>query len=80
MSAPGLVLDPTAQVGANVTFGANVVVHAGVVIGDGVTIQDGAILGKAPALGPRSSNAGRPIDTLVIEAGATICAQAIVFA
>jgi acetyltransferase-like isoleucine patch superfamily enzyme len=67
-------------VGANVTFGANVVVHAGVVIGNDVTIQDAAILGKAPALSPRSSNAGRPVDALVIEDGATICAQAIVFA
>ncbi len=74
------MLDPTAQVGAGVTFGANVVVHAGVVIGDNVTIQDAAIIGKKPALSPRSSNAGRPVDALVIEAGATICAQAIVFA
>jgi UDP-2-acetamido-3-amino-2,3-dideoxy-glucuronate N-acetyltransferase len=79
-TAPGLVLSPSAQVGADVTFGAHVVVYDGVVIGDGVSVQDGAILGKPPALSPRSTNAGRPVDVLVIEAGATICAQAVVFA
>ncbi len=45
-SAPGLVLSPTARVGAGVRFGANVVVHDDVVIGDGVTIEDGVVLGK----------------------------------
>jgi len=79
-TAPGLVLSPTAAVGRDVTFGANVVVHDGVVIGDGVVIQDGAILGKAPTLGKRSSAARAPLDPLVIEEGAAICAQAIVFA
>lgn len=79
-TAPGLVLSPSARVGANVTFGANVVVHDGVVIGDGVIVQDGVILGKPPALAPTSANAGRPVDALVIEDGARICAQAIVFA
>ena len=54
-TAPGLVLSPTASVGADVVFGANVVVHDGVVIGDGVTIQDGAVLGKPPRSAPRST-------------------------
>ncbi len=77
----GLVLSPTAQVGEGVRFGAHVVVHDGVVIGDGVVVQDGAILGKAPTLGPRSSSASdAPPPPLVIEQGAAICAQAIVFA
>lgn len=74
------MLSPAATVGERVSFGANVVVHAGVVLGDDVTIQDGVILGKAPKLAPRSTAAGKAADALVVEAGATICAQAIVFA
>jgi acetyltransferase-like isoleucine patch superfamily enzyme len=67
-------------VGTDVVFGSNVVVHDGVVIGDGVTIQDGAILGKAPKLGARSTAPRDDGQPLVIEAGAAICAQAIVLA
>ncbi len=78
--APGLVLGPGATVGERVTFGANVVVHDAVVIGDDVTIQDGVILGKSPKLSPTSTADAEISDPLVIEAGATICAQAIVFA
>lgn len=78
--APGLVLSPTASVGRDVLFGANVVVHDGVVIGDGVTVQDGAILGKPPKLAARSTAARDDGQPLVIEDGAAICAQAIVFA
>ena len=79
-TAPGLVLSPTAQVADDVVFGANVVVHGDTVIGAGVIVQDGVILGKAPHLSARSSSAA-PVDgPLVIEAGASICAQAIVFA
>jgi UDP-2-acetamido-3-amino-2,3-dideoxy-glucuronate N-acetyltransferase len=79
-AAPGLVLSPTASVGRDVTFGANVVVHDGVVIGDGVIVQDNVVLGKAPRLAPTSGAAGQPIDALVIDEGAAICAGAIVFA
>jgi UDP-2-acetamido-3-amino-2,3-dideoxy-glucuronate N-acetyltransferase len=78
--AANLVLSPTAQVGRAVVFGANVVVHDGVVIGDGVVVQDGAILGKRPRLAPTSGSARVGEEPLVIEAGAAICAQAIVFA
>ena len=79
-TAPGLVLSPTAQVADDVEFGANVVVHGGTVIGAGVVVQDGVVLGKAPRLSARSSSAA-PVDVpLVIGAGASICAQAIVFA
>jgi UDP-2-acetamido-3-amino-2,3-dideoxy-glucuronate N-acetyltransferase len=80
LAAPGLVLSPTASVGRDVTFGANVVVHDGVVIGDGVVIQDNVVLGKAPKLAPTSGAAGQPVDALIIEEGAAICAGAIVFA
>src|SRR3954452_3217768 len=79
-TAPGLVLSPTASLGRDVVFGANVVVHDGVVIGDGVVIQDAAILGKPPRLAARSSAPRTPLDPLVIDDGAVICAQAIVFA
>jgi acetyltransferase-like isoleucine patch superfamily enzyme len=78
--APGLVLSPTASVGRDVVFGANVIVHDGVVIGDGVIIQDNVVLGKVPKLAPTSGAAGQPVDALVIEEGAAICAGAIVFA
>jgi UDP-2-acetamido-3-amino-2,3-dideoxy-glucuronate N-acetyltransferase len=80
LAAPGLVLSPTASVGRDVSFGANVVVHDGVVIGDGVVVQDNVVLGKVPRLAPTSGAAGQPIDALVIEEGAAICAGAIVFA
>jgi len=77
---PGLVLAPTASVGRDVSFGAHVVVHDGVVIGDGVVIQDAVVLGKPPALARTSSAPRGDLAPLVIEAGATICTQAIVFA
>ena len=79
-TAPGLVLSPTAQVADDVQFGANVVVHGDTVIGPRVVIQDGVILGKPPRLGPRSATAAPVGEPLVIEEGASICAQAIVFA
>lgn len=79
-TAPGLVLSPTAQVADDVVFGANVVVHGATVIGPGVVIQDGVILGKPPRLSARSTTAAPVGGPLVIEAGASICAQAIVFA
>jgi acetyltransferase-like isoleucine patch superfamily enzyme len=80
-TAPGLVLSPTASVGRDVVFGAHVVVHDGVVLGDGVVVQDAAILGKPPRLSARSANAPTaPLEPLVVEAGAVICAQAILFA
>jgi acetyltransferase-like isoleucine patch superfamily enzyme len=80
LAAPGLVLSPTASVGRDVTFGANVVVHDGVVIGDGAVIQDNVVLGKVPKLAPTSGAAGQPVEALIIEEGAAICAGAIVFA
>jgi len=80
MTAPGLVLSPTAQVGAGVRFGANVVVHDDVVIGDGVTVEDGAVLGKGPRLAPGSAAAAAGGSApLRIGDGATICCNAVVF-
>jgi acetyltransferase-like isoleucine patch superfamily enzyme len=79
-TAPGLVLAPSASVGRDVAFGANVVVHDGVVIGDGCTIQDGVVLGKAPALAARSSAPRSQLEPLVLEAGVTVGAQAVIFA
>jgi UDP-2-acetamido-3-amino-2,3-dideoxy-glucuronate N-acetyltransferase len=79
-TAPGLVLSPTAQVADDVEFGANVVVHGDTVIGAGVVVQDGVVLGKPPRLSARSSTAAPVSEPLVIEDGASICAQAIVFA
>jgi acetyltransferase-like isoleucine patch superfamily enzyme len=79
-SAPGLVLSPTAAVGEGVTFGAHVVVGDGVVIGDGCVIGDHAVLGRTPKLGARSTAARTELEALVLEAGAVIGAQAVVFA
>jgi UDP-2-acetamido-3-amino-2,3-dideoxy-glucuronate N-acetyltransferase len=79
-SAPGLVLSPTASVGENVSFGAHVVVHDGVVIGDDCAIGDHAVLGKTPRLGKRSTASRDELGPLVLEAGVTIGAQAVVFA
>jgi acetyltransferase-like isoleucine patch superfamily enzyme len=80
MTAPGLVLSPSAQVGEGVRFGAHVVVHDGVVIGDGVTIEDGVVLGKGPRLAPGSAAAAAGgAQPLTIGEGATICCGAIVF-
>lgn len=78
--APGLVLSPTARVGDGVVFGCNVVVHDDVVLEDGVRVQDGVVLGKQPALRPGSSAEGMAVGALIVEAGAVICAQAVVFA
>jgi UDP-2-acetamido-3-amino-2,3-dideoxy-glucuronate N-acetyltransferase len=79
-SAPGLVLSPTASVGADVSFGAHVVVHDGVVIGDGCTIGDHAVLGKTPRLGKRSTASRAALEPLVLEEGVVIGSQAVVFA
>lgn len=78
MSEP--VIHDGATIGDGVTFGANVVVHTGTRIGDGVIVQDNAIVGKQPSLAPTSAAAGKQVGGLEIEAGARICAAAIVFA
>jgi acetyltransferase-like isoleucine patch superfamily enzyme len=78
-TAPGI--SPHARIADDVVIGANVVIHADVVIGPGVVVGDGAVLGKLPTLGPRSSaRRDGDIEPLVVEAGAAILTQAIVFA
>lgn len=77
--APGLVLSPSARVGAGVVFGAHVVVHDGVQLGDGVVVEDGVVLGKRPRLAPGSAAAG-DVPPLRIGDGAKICCGAVVFA
>ncbi len=77
--APGLVLSPSARVGAGVVLGAHVVVHDGVELGDGVVVEDGAVLGKRPRLAPGSAAAG-DVAPLRVGAGATICCGAVVLA
>ena len=67
-------------VGAGVRFGVNVVIHPGVILYDGVTVEDGAVLGKAPVLAAHSSSARVSRRPLVVGAGSTICAQAVIFA
>ncbi len=79
--AVGLVLRPSAQVAADVSFGSYVVVHDDVRIASGARIQDFVVLGKPPTLSPRSSFAGSPPPApLRIGEGAAVCAHAIVFA
>lgn len=78
---PGLLLGEGVQIGDEVSFGANVVVHQGTIIGDGCVIDDHVVLGKRPRLAVRSSSAaGAPLPALVLEAGVTVSAAAIVFA
>jgi len=79
--APGsATIDPSAQIADDVVLGAGVVIHPGVVLGPGVQVGDGAILGKPPTLAARSSAPRDGAAELIVEAGASILAQAIVFA
>jgi acetyltransferase-like isoleucine patch superfamily enzyme len=78
--APGLMLGHDVQLGDDLELGGNIVIHSGTVVGDGCEIQDGAVLGKPPALAGWSTAPRAEPEPLVIERGATICAQAIVFA
>lgn len=78
--APGLVVHPGATIGRDVVFGAHVVVHESADIGDGVVISDHAVVGKPPTLAPTSTAVGRPVERLVVAAGARISTGAIVFA
>jgi acetyltransferase-like isoleucine patch superfamily enzyme len=79
-SGRNLALSTSARVGTGVVFGPNVVVHEDVIIGDRVIVEDGAMLGKRPRLSPTSGAAPVGDQPLVIGDGASICAQAIIFA
>jgi len=72
--APGLHAGEDVVIGAGVTLGCHVTLHDGVRLGDGCVVEDGAVLGKRSR---RGSADPAPTD---VGAGATVCAQAIVFA
>lgn len=48
--APSAVIDPTAQLGNNVSIGPNAVIESDVVLGDNVVIGAGCFVGKKPKL------------------------------
>jgi UDP-2-acetamido-3-amino-2,3-dideoxy-glucuronate N-acetyltransferase len=76
-----MAVSPHARIADDVVLGEHVVIHDDVVLGPGVVVGDGAILGKHPTLAARSSaQRGQNGEPLVVEAGAAILAQAIVFA
>jgi len=78
--APGAVIHEHVRIGAGAHLGAGTVVHAGTDIGEGCTIEDCVVLGKRPRLRAGSSAAGMKLSPLVIEANATVCCGAVVYA
>lgn len=78
--APGLLLGAGVLLHDDVTIGANVVIHAETEIATGCVIDDGAVLGRRARLAAGSSAAGVPVAPLVLDAGVTVCTQAVVFA
>lgn len=79
--APGAVVHAEVRIGPGVRIGSGAVIHAGTALGDGCLIEDGAVLGKLPRL-RSSSSAARPQKPapLVLEAQATVCCGAVVYA
>jgi acetyltransferase-like isoleucine patch superfamily enzyme len=77
--APGLVLGDDVGLGEGVHIGAHVTIHDGTQVGERCVIEDGVILGKRPRLAAHSAAAGATGEPLVLEAGVTVCANAIVF-
>jgi acetyltransferase-like isoleucine patch superfamily enzyme len=78
--APGAVIHEGARIGAGARIGSATVVHAGTQVGDGCVVEDQVVLGKRPRLRPGSSAAAIAIEPLVIEADATVCCGAVVYA
>jgi UDP-3-O-[3-hydroxymyristoyl] glucosamine N-acyltransferase len=76
---PFCVIGEDAVIGAGAELGAHVVVHPGTQVGDRVVVQDGAVLGKPPRLAPGSASEGEA-PPLVVGAGTSVCAHAILFA
>jgi UDP-3-O-[3-hydroxymyristoyl] glucosamine N-acyltransferase len=77
---PGAVVEVGVRVGAGTVIGPNAVVHAGTEIGPGCAVEACAVLGKRPRLRARSRAPRGALGPLVIEAEATICAGAVVYA
>jgi acetyltransferase-like isoleucine patch superfamily enzyme len=78
--APGAVIYAGARIEAGARIGSGAVVHPGTEVGEGCVVEDGAVLGKRPRLRPGSSAAGAQVGPLVLEAGVTVCAGAVVYA
>jgi acetyltransferase-like isoleucine patch superfamily enzyme len=76
----GLHIGEGVSIGAGTVFGANVTVHANTTIGRGCVIDDGAVLGRLPRLAPHSNAPRGEIGSLVLSAGVTVGAGAVVFA
>ncbi len=79
--APGAVIHADVRIGAGVQIGSGTIIYPGTALGDGCLIEDGALLGKVPRLRPTSSAARAQIPAaLVLEARATVCFGAVVYA
>ena len=78
--APGAVLHAHVTVGAGSRIGSHAVLHAGSALAEDCVVEDGAVLGKRPRLREGSSSAGRELEAVVLERGATVCAGAVVYA
>jgi acetyltransferase-like isoleucine patch superfamily enzyme len=78
--APGLLLGAGVELGEGVEIGGHVVIHPGTRVGDRVTIEDGAVVGKSPRLSKSSSAPRDAPPAAVIGEGASILANAVVFA
>lgn len=74
LTATDVEIDESAQIGANV------ILHAGVRVGPGVTIKNNCVIGEQASLALGSRATAEFGAQTVIEAGATICNAAIIFA
>jgi UDP-2-acetamido-3-amino-2,3-dideoxy-glucuronate N-acetyltransferase len=78
--APGLLLGEGVAVPDDAVIGGHVVVHAGTVLGAGVRLGDGCVVGKAPALGVRSTASREAPAPAVLGDGVAVGAAAVVLA
>jgi acetyltransferase-like isoleucine patch superfamily enzyme len=78
--APGAVIHNGARIGAGSRVGSGAVIHSGTELGENCLVEDCVVLGKRPRLREGSSAAGTQIGPLVLEAGATVCCGAVVYA
>ncbi|HYB22650.1 MAG TPA: DapH/DapD/GlmU-related protein [Solirubrobacteraceae bacterium] len=76
---PNVVIGQRVRLGDRVSVGANVVIGDDVSLGDEVIVDPGAVIGKVPRLGPRSRHEPVSGGGVRIEAGACLCAHAVVF-
>lgn len=80
--AAGASIDPSAQLGDDVSVAHGAVIEAGVQIGARCVVEAHVVLGKRPRLRPSSSAAalGSELEPLVIDSDVTVCAGALVYA